>query len=65
LSPEELQRSIDNVNYLFTEARELIADALDSAGTKYFEEDLHVGRSFSEDVFQSLTLLLNYNRMLK
>jgi hypothetical protein len=43
MSAEELQRSIDNVNYLFTEARELIADALDSAGTKYFEEDLHVG----------------------
>jgi hypothetical protein len=42
MSAEELQRSIDNVNYLFTEARELIADALDSAGTKYFEEDLNV-----------------------
>ena len=42
ITPEELQKRIDNINYLFTEARELIADALDSAGTKYFEEDLKV-----------------------
>ena len=46
LTADELQRNIDNVNYLFTEARELIADALDSAGTKYFEEDLKVGYLF-------------------
>lgn len=42
MTSDELQKRIDNVNYLFTEARELIADALDSAGTKYFEEDLKV-----------------------
>lgn len=42
LTPEDVEHRMRGVNDLFVEARELIADALDSQGTKYFEEDLDV-----------------------
>lgn len=37
-------RAYREVNDLFVEARELIADALDSQGSTYFEDDLDVRR---------------------
>ncbi len=45
MSAEEVERKIRDVNDMFVEARELIADALDSQGTKYFAEDLEVPRN--------------------
>lgn len=44
----ELDKKMGEVNELFVEARELIADALDSQGSTYFEDDLddaqHAGK---------------------
>eukprot|EP00277_Geminigera_cryophila_P043668 CAMPEP_0173080940 /NCGR_PEP_ID=MMETSP1102-20130122/16727_1 /TAXON_ID=49646 /ORGANISM="Geminigera sp., Strain Caron Lab Isolate" /LENGTH=174 /DNA_ID=CAMNT_0013954927 /DNA_START=141 /DNA_END=665 /DNA_ORIENTATION=- len=40
LSAAELDKKMGEVNDLFVEARELIADALDSQGSTYFEDDL-------------------------
>ena len=40
LSAGELDQKMGVVNDLFVEARELIADALDSQGSTYFEDDL-------------------------
>jgi len=42
LSAAELDKKMGEVNDLFVEARELIADALDSQGSTYFEDDLDV-----------------------
>ena len=42
LSAPELEKKMAEVNDLFVEARELIADALDSQGSTYFEDDLDV-----------------------
>ena len=47
----ELDKKMGEVNDLFVEARELIADALDSQGSTYFEDDLddaqHAGKVLS------------------
>ena len=40
LSAGELEQKMGEINELFVEARELIADALDSQGSTYFEDDL-------------------------
>ena len=42
MSAAELDKKMGEVNELFVEARELIADALDSQGSTYFEDDLDV-----------------------
>ena len=42
LSAAQLDKKMGEVNDLFVEARELIADALDSQGSTYFEDDLDV-----------------------
>jgi hypothetical protein len=40
MSAVDLDKKMGEVNALFVEARELIADALDSQGSTYFEDDL-------------------------
>ena len=42
LTAADLDKKMGEVNDLFVEARELIADALDSQGSTYFEDDLDV-----------------------
>ena len=42
MSAAELDKKMGEVNELFVEARELFADALDSQGSTYFEDDLDV-----------------------
>jgi hypothetical protein len=46
MSAAELDKKVGEVNELFVEARELIADALDSQGSTYFEDDLDVSARY-------------------
>ena len=42
ISDSDVNAEMGSINDLFVEARELIADALDSQGSTYFEDDLEV-----------------------
>ena len=42
ISDSDVNAEMGTINDLFVEARELIADALDSQGSTYFEDDLEV-----------------------
>ena len=61
LSAGELEQKMGEINELFVEARELIADALDSQGSTYFEDDLddaqHAGKECVQAYDEMLTQL--------
>jgi hypothetical protein len=59
LSPSDIQKRLDDFQELFVEARLCIEDVNDSAGTKYFEEDLEEATRAVEEAVKAFTDLVD------
>lgn len=55
----DLDKKMGEVNDLFVEARELIADALDSQGSTYFEDDLDDAQHAVNECLDEYNAMLN------
>ena len=59
MSPSDIQKRLDDFQELFVEARLCIEDVNDSAGTKYFEEDLEEATRAVDEAVQAFTDLVD------
>lgn len=59
MSPSDVQKRLDEFQDLFVEARLCIEDVNDSAGTKYFEEDLEEATRAVDEAVQAFTDLVD------
>lgn len=58
LGKEELRKQLGVVNEMFAEAREEISDALESAGTTYFDEEATIAHETADGAINAYEQLL-------
>jgi len=59
ISESDVNAEMGSINDLFVEARELIADALDSQGSTYFDDDLEDARDMVKQTTEAYEALLD------